>query len=177
MNKTKKSFFKFGILIFSFLLISCDDKLNLVYLPITETPKVEKNKNVLAQANDSPKQQTRVEQKIAEHGYVEAQADDFVSSEQQVDDSPEQQFEVGPEDALEQLLLGMAYANTSDHKKAVYWYKKSAEQGYTMAQYKLGYIYDYGQGVSKDLEKAVYWYKKAAENGDSAAIYRLKEIN
>ena len=82
MDKTKKSFFNLGILLFSFLLISCDDKLNLVYRPI-ETPEEAELEIAKAQADDSSEQQTRVEQKIAEQGYVEAQADDFVSSEQQ----------------------------------------------------------------------------------------------
>jgi TPR repeat protein len=35
-------------------------------------------------------------------------------------------------------------------EKQVYWYRKSAEQGYPKAQNSLGVIYDKGIGVSPD---------------------------
>ena len=41
-----------------------------------------------------------------------------------------------------------------------------AERGITPAQNKLGYCYQHGEGVQKDLNKAVYWYTKAAEQSN-----------
>ena len=54
-----------------------------------------------------------------------------------------------------------------DSKQAVYWYTKAAEQGFANAQYRLGYIYDYGDGkeVPQDFKQAFFWYSKAAEQG------------
>ena len=60
-----------------------------------------------------------------------------------------------------------------DYAKAVYWYKKAAEQGDSDAQFGLGTIYSAGTIVPEDFTKAVYWYKKAAEQGNSDAQYSL----
>ena len=62
-----------------------------------------------------------------------------------------------------------------DYTQAVYWYKKSAEQGYDEAQYHLGYCYNYGEGVKRDYTQAVYWYKKSAVQGNVNAQYKLGE--
>ena len=49
--------------------------------------------------------------------------------------------------------------------KAIYWYKKSAEQGQKEAQNNLANIYKNGNGIDKDMDKAIYWYKKSAKQG------------
>ena len=45
--------------------------------------------------------------------------------------------------------------------KAIYWYKKSAEQGHNEAQYSLAILYEDSDEIDEDLDKAVYWYKKS----------------
>jgi FOG: TPR repeat, SEL1 subfamily len=69
-------------------------------------------------------------------------------------------------------LLGHMFQNgngiaiaTEDYPKALYWFKKAAEQGNAKGENYLGYIYEQGLGVPQDYNKAVYWYKKAAEQG------------
>ena len=62
-----------------------------------------------------------------------------------------------------------AYGVKKDSAKAVSWYRKAANQGYSTAQANLGYMYNNGIGVPKDLKKAVNWYQKAANQGDSRA--------
>ena len=52
-------------------------------------------------------------------------------------------------------------------------WKRSAEQGYVIAQYTLGTCYAIGQGILKDYEKAVYWYTKSAEQGNADAQNKL----
>ena len=42
---------------------------------------------------------------------------------------------------------------------------KAAEQGDADAQYKLGFMYNKGEGVPQDYKKAFYWCTKAAEQG------------
>jgi TPR repeat protein len=51
----------------------------------------------------------------------------------------------------------------------VKWFQKAAEQGHAKAQRYLGYCYQYGQGLPKDLHKAVDWYRKAADQGEAVA--------
>jgi TPR repeat protein len=56
-----------------------------------------------------------------------------------------------------------------DHVKAVKWYHKAAEQGNTIAQFRLGVCFMNGQGVAKDLEEAAKWFQKAADQGNTDA--------
>jgi len=60
-----------------------------------------------------------------------------------------------------------------DYQKALYWYKKAAEQGYAKAANHLGAIYANGLGVPQNYSKAVYWYKKAAKKGFALAEFNL----
>ncbi|MDC1000973.1 tetratricopeptide repeat protein [Alphaproteobacteria bacterium] len=51
--------------------------------------------------------------------------------------------------------------------------KKQAEQGDATAQYELGYMYNFGEGVAEDKEAAVKWYRLAADQGDVGAQFNL----
>ena len=48
-----------------------------------------------------------------------------------------------------------------------------AQQGNAKAQCMLGFCYEAGQGVAKEMGEAVKWYKKAAEQGNSIAQNNL----
>ena len=63
--------------------------------------------------------------------------------------------------------------NTGDFDTAVKEWKPLAEQGYASAQFNLGIMYEYGDGVPKDYANAVKWYKLSAEQGDAAGQYSL----
>ncbi len=77
-------------------------------------------------------------------------------------------------DAAAQCDLGIWYHTSgNDASSAVYWYRKSAEQGYATAQFNLGLCYYNGQCVSQDYNEAVKWYRKAAEQGHARAQYSL----
>src|SRR5689334_7955004 len=51
--------------------------------------------------------------------------------------------------------------------------KEYSVKGNATAQYNLGFYYEYGKGVAKDLEKAVEFYTLAANQANAAAQYRL----
>ena len=53
-----------------------------------------------------------------------------------------------------------------DHKEAVKWYTKAAEQGHARAQNNLGVSYENGEGVPQDDVYAHLWYNIAGANGD-----------
>ena len=60
-----------------------------------------------------------------------------------------------------QYNVGLYYHNgwsgvKQDYQQAAYWYRKSADQGYSSAQLNLGYLYSKGLGVSQDQQQAVY---------------------
>jgi TPR repeat protein len=50
---------------------------------------------------------------------------------------------------------------------------KNIIQGLAAAQCSLGFCYDRGEGVAKDMEQAVNWYRKSAEQGYPNAQYSL----
>ncbi len=72
--------------------------------------------------------------------------------------------------------LGRKYQRAGDYGKAVYWYKKAAEQGHIQAQFMLGSMYYDGDGVRANLFEAVKWYHRAARQGHIQAQSILKTI-
>jgi len=51
--------------------------------------------------------------------------------------------------------------------------RTAADQGDARAQYNLGFMYYFGEGVPQDHAEAVHWYRLAAEQGDARAQYNL----
>jgi len=62
-----------------------------------------------------------------------------------------------------------------DIRKAMQWYKKSADQGYAPAQLGLGVIYDIGpMGYDvQNYQMAFHWYSEAAKLGNAPALMNL----
>jgi hypothetical protein len=64
-------------------------------------------------------------------------------------------------------------AVTKDIEKAAAWYKKSADAGFTQAEFMMGWLHRKGEGVPKEPEQAVEWYSRAAAKGLEEALYNL----
>ena len=47
---------------------------------------------------------------------------------------------------------------------------QAAAQGIVNSQHALGYCYENGQGIERDIVQAYYWYALAARMGDSKSI-------
>jgi len=56
---------------------------------------------------------------------------------------------------------------------AVAWYRKAAEQGYSMSQLDLGMMFATGSGVLKDELQAYFWWLLASDQGVEAAAKNL----
>ena len=63
--------------------------------------------------------------------------------------------------------------NSGDYATALRELTPLAEQGNAAAQYYLGNMYEYGDGVPQDYKTAVKWYRLAAEQGDAYAQSNL----
>jgi len=83
---------------------------------------------------------------------------------------------------LSKLMLALALAFSAQGLMAadlpapnewIRYYEMAADKGDTEAQMKLGWLYEKGEGVAKDIAKAMGWYGKAAEAGEPAAQYNL----
>jgi len=84
---------------------------------------------------------------------------------------------------LARLLLVIAFipvqsmAVTIDHSASILRFQKAmAEKGVVESQYELGFNYELGIDVKKDLKTAEQWYSKAANQGFQPAINRLRYL-
>jgi TPR repeat protein len=81
-----------------------------------------------------------------------------------------------PKTATEENELGDRYYNSKDYGGALEWYRRAADRGLSDAQFNLGFLYENGWGVTKDLDRAKGWYQKAADQGDDFAKDRLQRL-
>ena len=63
--------------------------------------------------------------------------------------------------------------NAKDYDKALKYYKYAAEKNDSHAQFRLGYIYDQGKGVTQNYAEAMKWYLKSANQGNESAQYNI----
>lgn len=75
------------------------------------------------------------------------------------------------------LQEGIRSFQVQDYRQAFIRLKPEAEKGQPDAQYAVGYMYYYGQGVVEDRRKAWYWITAAAKAGQKdakAAVVMLR---
>ena len=71
---------------------------------------------------------------------------------------------------------GMDAFSRGDYATAFEELRPLADRGDPNAQFTLGFMYDYGQGVRRNAIEAIWWYRKAAEQGSAVAQFTLGGI-
>ncbi|WED43959.1 tetratricopeptide repeat protein [Legionella cardiaca] len=71
------------------------------------------------------------------------------------------------------LIEGIKSFRVQDYRQAFVRLKPEAKKGRPDAQYAVGYMYYYGQGVVENRKKAWYWINKAAQAGQPEAVAAL----
>ena len=71
--------------------------------------------------------------------------------------------------------VGKQYLKT-DIQKAISMFELAAEQSNSYAEYQLGKIYCFGQGVPQDLEVGMEWLKASASHGNEYASALLEKV-
>lgn len=71
---------------------------------------------------------------------------------------------------------GMDAFSRGDYLAAYDELRPVAEGGDPNAQFTLGFMFDYGQGVRQSTVEAIWWYRKAAEQGLAVAQFTLGSI-
>ena len=61
-------------------------------------------------------------------------------------------------------------------ERAAELYKKSARQGYALAQYRLGHCYFHGEGLKQSDSRAADWFEQACDNGEQRGCEMLKVV-
>jgi TPR repeat protein len=74
------------------------------------------------------------------------------------------------------IMYSLGDGIPQNYDKAAKWYLKSANQGYTNAQFNLAVAYYHGRGVLQSYTKSIEWYTKAADNGCAQAQVNLGEM-
>lgn len=72
------------------------------------------------------------------------------------------------------LKEGIQSFRAQDYRKAFIRLKPEAQKGQPDAQYAVGYMYYYGQGVVENRKKAWFWINKAAGVGQPDAVAAVK---
>ena len=71
--------------------------------------------------------------------------------------------------------VGKQYLKT-DIQKAISMFELAADQGNSYAEYQLGKIYCFGQGVPQNLEVGMEWLKASASHGNEYASTLLEKV-
>ena len=72
--------------------------------------------------------------------------------------------------------VGKQYLKT-DIQKAISMFELAAEQGNSYAEYQLGKIYCFGQGVPQNLEVGMEWLRASASHGNEYAAQLLEKVH
>ena len=72
------------------------------------------------------------------------------------------------------LRQGINSFQVQDYRQAFIRLKPEAEKGQPDAQYAIGYMYYYGEGVIEDRRKAWYWITRAAQADQADAKQAVK---
>jgi uncharacterized protein len=70
----------------------------------------------------------------------------------------------------------MGALEAGEYRQAYRGFKRLAQRENVEAQYQVGMLYLFGQGVSEDAEQGIYWLGRAAHNGSFAAANELAQI-
>ena len=76
---------------------------------------------------------------------------------------------------MAKLLAKVSHYVVGEHI-AKPWEDRPAKQGYAAAQNRLGDMYRWGWGVTKDYKEAARWFRKAAKQGHDGAQWSLGEL-
>lgn len=79
----------------------------------------------------------------------------------------------GSEYEIKAAMYLAEHYSTENPKWSFALYLRAASLGNARAQFLVGYMYEYGEGVAQSIERAVVWYTKAAHNGNRGAQHNL----
>ena len=78
-----------------------------------------------------------------------------------------------PAAAAQTLDDAVSAFKRGDYAAAIETFRDLVEEGSALAQFRLGVMYEEGEGVPQDDGEAVRWYRLAAEQGHASAQFRL----
>ncbi len=89
------------------------------------------------------------------------------------DSGSQTSLDSGRQGLTKDIIAGEEAYKRGEYKSAFNRFFSAAEKGHPIAQYYLGVLYAYGQGVQKNAAEAFRWYLMAAEQEDMSAQFNL----
>lgn len=89
-----------------------------------------------------------------------------------------EQAEAGDVDAMTRVAIChyLGRGTTVNYGSARQWFEKAADQNDKKSQFALGYMFEHGEGVDKDLKTALKWYMKGAEGHGQYATLSQENV-
>lgn len=78
--------------------------------------------------------------------------------------------------AWAEFRAGLKRYEAGQYTDAIPYFQRASALGFPRALRTLGYIFENGQGVERDVEQGRAWYGKAAEQGEAEAFYNLGRV-
>ena len=78
-----------------------------------------------------------------------------------------------PQSQTEWFDMARKEYNAHNYPAAAAYFFRAAETGHAKSQVNIGYMYEMGEGIAKDIEHAVFWYQKSAQQGNAVAQANL----
>jgi TPR repeat protein len=84
----------------------------------------------------------------------------------------------GSSEAAVRIAVAKVFGSlaTNDLTQEFLLFEKSEQNGSVLAQFALGYCYENGLGVKKNLPTAVDYYRKSAQRGNQFAYEQLRRL-
>ena len=80
-------------------------------------------------------------------------------------------------DANAQYEVGARLQAMGKPDEARPWYEKASAQDHPLATSLLGYLYETGMGIDKDIDKALSYYKKGVELGAPESMWQMAMLH
>ena len=77
---------------------------------------------------------------------------------------------------VDDFAKGLEAAESDDFETAYHQWRPLAEGGNSDAQYNLGWMYYYGEGVTRNLKTARKWLNRAMKQGDPRPYWLLGKV-
>ncbi|KAI8876690.1 hypothetical protein K501DRAFT_279193 [Backusella circina FSU 941] len=74
------------------------------------------------------------------------------------------------------LVLGEKYSELKEYKKAISWLMLGAWKNHPQCMVMIGYFYENGIYVTKDMDKAMDWYIKSVSKNAHQSMYHLDKL-
>jgi TPR repeat protein len=80
------------------------------------------------------------------------------------------------EDSSAYLVIGEKYLEMREYKKAMSWFMLGAWKNHPQCMFMIGYFYENGIFVARNVEIAMDWYIKSVSRSHQQALFQMDKL-